>query len=304
MKVLYYLGSTLFPITVGDVLMDMPLTRHTLIDLVKSAATPIATAFGLPLTYQGKDGSDAVAAAVTDIDHAVQRTLMGVFAGDFIGEEVGGRFTQNHTSWFVDPLDGTGARIRGLASATCIVTLMQTHNGIGRPVMTVLHNPITHQTWSAQANAGAFYQYADSAEHRCVLNSQSSLPKKILATITLWPGTDFRFDEVKQAIQKNPQFDTQDFGALGSAHATVATGTTHLSACRASAAYETAAAALLMQEAGGVAYDLHGANLIQDGFPLRSSAGKYTFMIPHGAVIAANEAVAHEFLEIVRWINS
>ena len=283
--------------------MDIPLTRSTLIDLVKRASAPITTAFGLPLAYQGKDGRDAIAAAVTDIDQAIQSTLMDMLTGDFIGEEVGGRFTETHTSWLVDPLDGTGARIRGLASATCIVTLMQAHNGVGRPLLTVIHNPVTQQTWSAQANAGAFYQYADGPEHQCVLDTHSSLPEKILSTITLWPATDFHFDEVKNSVQANSRFDNQDFGALGSAHATVATGTTHLSACRASAAYETAAAALLMQEAGGVVYDLNGANLILDGFPLQNKDGKHTFLIPNGAVVASSEAVAQEFLQIVRLIN-
>jgi fructose-1,6-bisphosphatase/inositol monophosphatase family enzyme len=284
--------------------MNIILKRTALVKIVKRVSAQIAADFGQPLAHQGKNGYVGAAGAVTEIDHAIQADLMVALVGDFMGEEEGQRDTGSNFVWLVDPLDGTGARIRGLASSTCIVTLMEVDDGFGKPILTVIHNPITNQTWSAESRSGAYYQYAESAETRCSLDTRSALPQKILSTITLWPGDDFRFDEVKAAVQNSALFDNQDFGALGSAHATVATGTTHLSACRAGAAYEAAAAALLMQEAGGVVYDLEGQNLISTGFPIQDVRGKKTFAIPQGAIVASSEAVANEFIHLVQSINT
>jgi fructose-1,6-bisphosphatase/inositol monophosphatase family enzyme len=275
-----------------------------LVKIVQEASAPIATAFGQPLAYEEKDGRTDAAAAVTAIDRAIQAKLMEALPGDFMGEEEGERITGSKLVWLTDPLDGTGARIRGLATSTCIVTLMEVHDGIGKPIMTVIHNPVTRQTWSAESHGVTFYQYADNTIVDCPLLTHAPLPSKILSTITLWPGSDLRFDEVKKATEESSLYDNQDFGALGLAHATVATGTTHLSACRASAAYETAAAALLMKGSGGVVYSLEGENLILDGFPIQNVRGKMTFAIPNGAIVASSEAVAQEFLNLVRTINA
>lgn len=284
--------------------MHTSLSRNELIHLVTAAAKPIDDAFGLPLAYQGKEGRTDAAAAVTAIDRTIQATLMEKLPGDFMGEEDGQRITGSSQVWLTDPLDGTGALIRGLASATCIVTLMQVADTIGKPILTVIHNPVTQQTWSAELGNGAYYQRGNNPETRCHLDRASDLPAKILSTIALWPGIDHNFDTVKQAVENYSLYDNQGFEALGAAHASVASGTTHLSACRASAAYETAAATLLMQEAGGVACNLQGVNFMQIGFPIQDVRGKQTFAIPQGAVIASSEAVAKEFLMLVHKVNS
>ena len=283
--------------------MSIILKRIALVKIVKQVSAQIAADFGQPLAHQGKDGYVGAAGAVTEIDLAIQAELMAALVGDFMGEEKGQRDTGSNFVWLVDPLDGTGARIRGLASSTCIVTLMEVADGFGKPILTVIHNPITNQTWSAESRGGTYYQYAGNSEIRCYLQAPETFPRKILSTITLWPGNDFQFEKVKKAVEENDLYDNQDFGALGLAHATVATGTTHLSACRSGAAYETAAAALLMQEAGGVIYDLTGRDLIATGFPIQNVRGKKTFAIPAGTVVASSKAVAHEFLNLVYRVN-
>ena len=283
--------------------MDIPFSLTKLIKIVENSATPIADAFGLPVSFTGKDGRTDAAGAVTDIDQTVQTRLMEALPGDFMGEEEGQRITGSDFIWLTDPLDGTGAFIRGLASSTCVVTLMHLQNGKGKPVMTVIHNPITKQTWSAQAKMGAYYQYANYQERQCVLEAQPDLPEKILSTVLVWPGNDFCFHKVKQAVVSDALYDTQDFNALATAYATIVTGTTHLAACRAGAAYETAAAALLLQEAGGVVYDLDGRCLITNGFPIQEVFGKTTFALPRGAVAASSECVAQEFLTLVHNIH-
>lgn len=278
------------------------MNRDMLVAIVKDVAKPIAESFGLPLVYEAKEGLTSAAAAVTAIDRDIQAKLMSVLSGDFMGEEDGERITGNSKVWLTDPLDGTGARIRGLASSTCIVTLMDVQGSVGSPILTVIHNPITDQTWSAELGQGAFYQFRNNQETRCILNNEVGAPTKILSTITLWPGNDYRFDEVKKAVEADSRFDTQDFGALGAAHASVTTGTTHLSACRASAAYETAAAALLTEEAGGVTLNLKGLPITT--FPIQDVRGKTTFAIPDGSIVASSNTVAQSFLELVQRTNA
>lgn len=278
--------------------------RQALVEIVKDVSTPIAHNFGLPLVYESKEGRSFAGSAVTAIDRDIQAKLMEVLPGDFLGEETGGRMTGAKRVWYVDPLDGTAARIRGLPTSTCIVTLMELDGNFGFPILTVIHNPITDQTWSAEVDGGTWYQFGRNAKIQCKIDASEPVPETVFSIVTLWPGEDYYFDEVKKEVLRDKRFNNQDFGGLGAAHASVVSGTNHLSACRATKAFETAAATLLMREAGGCAWSLNKTPFLETGFPLEFVNGTQTFTIPDGAVIARSEAIAETFLELVRKVNA
>jgi myo-inositol-1(or 4)-monophosphatase len=96
---------------------------------------------------------------VTDLDlaaeHLILTRLKAAFPGHrIIAEESGvhqaeggdGRWT-----WLVDPLDGTNNVAIGMPAFVVGLALC----GGGRPVVGVVHDPVTRSTWSAVAGAGA-----------------------------------------------------------------------------------------------------------------------------------------------------
>ncbi|MGW2217114.1 inositol monophosphatase family protein, partial [Nonomuraea sp. NPDC001684] len=94
---------------------------------------------------------------VTDLDLAsekllVERILTAFPSHTIVAEEsgligaAGGEWT-----WLVDPLDGTNNVAIGLPTYVVGVALCRA----GRPVLGVVHDPVTAQTWSAIRGRGA-----------------------------------------------------------------------------------------------------------------------------------------------------
>lgn len=64
-----------------------------------------------------------------------------------------------HRYWLLDPLDGTREFIRGSGEFTVNVALMED----GRPILGVIHVPVSGATYFAARDHGAFHQHRGSA---------------------------------------------------------------------------------------------------------------------------------------------
>ena len=96
--------------------------------------------------------------------------------------------------WVVDPLDGTKEFIEGIPNFVVSIGLVQ--NGI--PIVGVLHNPITLETFTASKGNGAFLngklitcRAKDSVSDMVILNSRSETKKG------LWEKFKSDFYELK-----------------------------------------------------------------------------------------------------------
>jgi myo-inositol-1(or 4)-monophosphatase len=95
---------------------------------------------------------------VTDLDLAAERLIVARIRDAFpehqiIAEEAGLiRATDDSWTWLVDPLDGTNNVAIGLHA--CVVGLALCEERL--PVLGVVHDPVTRQTWTAIRGAGAF----------------------------------------------------------------------------------------------------------------------------------------------------
>ena len=107
---------------------------------------------------------------VTDIDHAVQDILLERIGRDFPADAAITEETQKapgrHAAvgsaarcWVIDPIDGTRNYARGFPLFTISVGLMEA----GRPVLGVIHNPMTGNMYSAFAGGGAWLDGAPMA---------------------------------------------------------------------------------------------------------------------------------------------
>ncbi|MCW2939927.1 MAG: inositol monophosphatase [Actinomycetia bacterium] len=130
--------------------MDLERARRVAVDAAEAAGELL---HGDPGWTQAKGtGGDVV----TDLDLASEKLILGrlqqAYPGDqIVAEESGVSGADGDRVWFVDPLDGTnnvaiGLPVYAVGIALCADRL---------PVVGVVHDPLTRQTWSAIRQAGA-----------------------------------------------------------------------------------------------------------------------------------------------------
>jgi myo-inositol-1(or 4)-monophosphatase len=211
----------------------------------------------------------------------------------YIAEEGNGQ-TYKEYILYVDPLDGTGAYARGMATASIIATIMHVQNDRGTPVTTFIHNPVTEETWYAVKGDGA-HKLSDG--RRLPLLSPSV--GRIKTAVCAWPDASHNLEHVSRQISQAYQegFSDQQMGAFGIGGGLIAQGTLDTTACGVSSAVETAAMMLLVNEVGGVAIDLNGDPIVD--FELGEWKGKTDFLLPNGAIIASDQATAEKLLAFI-----
>lgn len=172
--------------------------------------------------------------------------------------------------WVVDPLDGTKEFIRGLPEYVVAIALVEA----GRPVLAVVHNPATGETWSALRGGGATREGRPLrvAEGRILLVSRSEVAAGEFAPFDAqgWEQRATGSIQYKLALL-----------AEGRAAVTLSRGPKH--------EWDVCAGALLVTEAGGVATDLYG-----DPFRFNASFPKVRGVLAGapGAVLRAAEVIA------------
>lgn len=258
-------------------------TLTELLAVVKDAGQIISDNFGLPLDVTDKnDGTP-----VTHIDHAIN-LLFAQFADQygigFIGEEGNGN-TECDWILYADPLDGTGAFIRGMATCTVVASIMF----VGEPLLAVIHNPITGQTWAAEQNClCSYWRNKDANEVLAKTATPQSEPYK--TAICAWPGVPKPFATLQKRILSSRDFSDQQLGAFAIGGGLIASGLLHATVISGGSAVETAAMSLIVREAGGFVIDLQANPL--ERFERGEHKGKLDFLLPHGAIIACNSLVA------------
>jgi myo-inositol-1(or 4)-monophosphatase len=101
---------------------------------------------------------------VTDADHAVQEMILEHIGREFPSDAVIAEETQplphRHAAvstarrcWVIDPIDGTRNYARAFPIFSVAVALMER----GRPIIGVIHNPMTGEMYSASLGGGAWW---------------------------------------------------------------------------------------------------------------------------------------------------
>jgi myo-inositol-1(or 4)-monophosphatase len=142
--------------------------------------------------------------------------------------------------WIVDPLDGTRDFIAGIPEYAVAVALVED----GRPVLGVVHNPATDDTFWAVRGGGAFRngEPIRVREGQVVLASRSETKRGEFAPFTEWEVQPVGSIQYKLALV-----------AAGQAAVTWSRGPKH--------EWDVCAGALIVQEAGGLVTELVGTPL-------------------------------------------
>jgi myo-inositol-1(or 4)-monophosphatase len=211
---------------------------------------------------------------VTEVDVASERAIAELLRDEtpdvpVLGEEGGGAALGAGRAWVVDPLDGTTNFVHGFPLVGVSVALVEN----GRPVAGAVEAPLLGERWIASRGAGAFaVRTGDEATVRLSV-SRRDPARAVIAT-----GFPFRHKEVlpryvramEEALRRFE--DLRRPGAAALDLAWVAAGVFDGFFELRLSAWDVAAGALLIEEAGGVVTDWEGGDDYLGGNILAGSA--------------------------------
>lgn len=263
---------------------------------VVAAASLINERFGEPILNSLKKDLTPV----TGIDYLINDRLKA-WATErrlgYLGEEGNGIESASYYL-YADPLDGTAAFLRGMATCTTVASIMKIHGDHGIPMMAVIHNPITGQTWAAERDCGIQYRRGRKIVNTHSIRTDGHFQSRV--AICSFPGADKQFLEFEKTVieQHHEDYIDQKMGAFALGGGLIASGLIDATMIPATSAVETAAMSLIVREVGGVCVDLHGKTL--NAFEFGTHKGKRDFVIPQGAIIASRPKLAATLAELYK----
>lgn len=214
-------------------------------EVVRSAAAGRVERKGLPGDYV----SEADRAAEEAVRHALAPSGIPV-----VGEELGGDIGERY--WLVDPIDGTVNFLHGFPAVGVSVALVED----GRPVAGCVHAPFLGTTWSAARGLGA------DQDGRPIRVTSAAPADAVVGT-----GFPFRYparreEYLRVMVPAMERFeDLRRPGAVALDLAWVASGAYDGFFELGLSAWDVAAGAILIEEAGGVITDWSGGDDVLAG---------------------------------------
>jgi myo-inositol-1(or 4)-monophosphatase len=192
---------------------------------------------------------------VTKVDHAAEEAIIDTVRKAYpdhavLAEESGASAGQAEYQWIIDPLDGTTNFIHGFPQY-CVSIAIRHRDALAHGV---IYDPLKNELFTASKGRGAF------------LNDRRIRVSKCLRLSDALVGTGFPFREIgqierytqqlKQLMQKSSGVRRAGAAALDLAY--VASGRLDAFWELGLSAWDMAAGALMIQEAGGLVGDLRG----------------------------------------------
>jgi len=161
---------------------DVDLLAQTAI-AVRSAGSALRERFGDVVRYETRDDLMRALAANDDAALDVLRPRLGLLRPDarWVEDELQGGALPPGEWWVVDPAEGNINHLHGLPEWAVTATLVREN----KPVLTVVHLPLTGQTYTALAGAGA---HLDGRPLR--VSETTSLGLSLVATSQARPDED------------------------------------------------------------------------------------------------------------------
>ncbi|HEU4990756.1 MAG TPA: 3'(2'),5'-bisphosphate nucleotidase CysQ [Gemmatimonadaceae bacterium] len=186
-----------------------------------------------------KIGQGPVTAADRAADTLLREQLPALLPAAWLSEETADdpvRLSQSRV-WIVDPLDGTKEFIAGLPEYAISIGLVDA----GRPVLAVIHQPATGDTWWAESGKGAYLngERIHATEGRRLLASRSETRGGEFADLAEWEIVPIGSIALKLA-----------YVACGRGSVTISRGPKW--------EWDVCAGSLLVREAGGLCDDMFG----------------------------------------------
>lgn len=206
---------------------------------------------------------------VTRFDREVEERLRQALRhalpqGRFVGEEGGGELTDEPT-WLVDPIDGTANFARGYPQYAVSIALCVDRE----PVLGVIADPSRDEVFTAAAGQGAWLK-----GQRIACADARPPGQCLVSTVFPKPGAPFMDDYLAEFSRVLKSFgQVRRSGAMALELAYVAAGRADAFWERGMGAWDAAAGAVLLREAGAVMQAMDGLPLLESRMLVAGSPG-------------------------------
>jgi myo-inositol-1(or 4)-monophosphatase len=244
------------PQAAGVMVRDTKVPMHPMLNIAVKAARRAGSIISRAsedldlLTVRTKSNNEFVSEVDTAAEDAIVETLLGAYPDHAILAEERGSQGQSEYLWIIDPLDGTTNFLHGFPQYS--VSIACSHRG----VLThgVVYDPTRNELFTATRGRGAFLN-----DRRIRVSKRQKLLESLIGTG--FPFRDFSFAQPYLKIFGELMTKTAGIRRPGSAAldlAYVAAGRTDGFWEAGLKAWDMAAGALLILEAGGLIADFHG----------------------------------------------
>lgn len=228
----------------------MQLSRDAQLAIIaaKEAGELIRASFGNAKAIADKgEGKSIVTEVDTNAEASIIHRLKTETDYSFLAEESGKESLSTEACWVIDPLDGTTNFTRGIPLLCTSIALMRDE----QPVIGVIYNPMTNELYVAERGKGAFFNGAPMHV------AHNKIPPLVLLEVGY--GGIFRtmFSDIVDQLVGT--YSIRKLGTTALECAYVASGQADVVVTAGDAIWDYAAGIVLIQEAGGLVTDWHGA---------------------------------------------
>ncbi|MDH5657184.1 MAG: inositol monophosphatase [Spirochaetia bacterium] len=232
---------------------------NTAIDAAKEAGDFLYENFGKHASIESKSEKNLVTNLDKEAEEMIIRKITAAFPGhSLLGEESGESSTDSDYMWIIDPLDGTHNFIRGIDVYGVSIGITYKQQFAGG----VIYMPVSNEMYSAEKGSGSFKN-----GKKISVSSITDVSKCSLS----YDSTIRENPEMILGILKHLSKEVFNIRMTGSSVrllSYIAEGIFDISVEFCDSAWDFAAGAVLIQEAGGVITAL-------DGSPLRYKSRGY-----------------------------
>ncbi|SKA85093.1 3'(2'), 5'-bisphosphate nucleotidase [Thiothrix eikelboomii] len=154
------------------------------------------------------------------------------------------------TYWLVDPLDGTKEFIKRNGEFSVLIALIHQHE----PVLGVVHAPALQKTWYASLGNGAYLQVAQAEPELLSTREPSEL-------VTIVGSRSHAGDFLPAFLQQFENYELISMGSILKACLVAEGKADFYPRLGLTSEWDTAAAQIIVEEAGGAMQDLNGQAL-------------------------------------------
>ena len=207
-----------------------------------------------PLNIERKDDCSPVTQVDKKCEDVIKKIITGAFPDDgFLGEETGESGTSKARRWIVDPIDGTRPYIRGIPTHSVLIALEEN----GEPSVGVIYLPAMDIMCHAAKGEGAFLNGEKI--------SVSSTDKLSNAMGSAFGFVEYADEPLGRSMLSLMRAWDYTYGFMDAySYVLVACGKLDVCVSMIDKAWDRAAAACIIKEAGGEFSDISGNKTVHN----------------------------------------
>lgn len=244
------------PLNLNELSMDLEELTLAVVDIAQAAGQAILQVYeSADFNIEQKEDHSPLTAADLASHHTILEALQVLTPQYPILSEESATLpfttrSQWQTYWLVDPLDGTREFIKRNGEFSVLIALIHKHE----PVLGVVHAPVLHKTWYASLGNGAYLQSAQNEPEGLQVREPSEI-------ITVVGSRSHAGDSLTDFLKQFEYYELLSMGSILKA-CLVAEGKADIYPRLGNTSeWDTAAAQIIVEEAGGSLLDLYGQAL-------------------------------------------